>query len=160
MQIFKIIAFFCIYRRAALLAKLQAGTTLIVDRYAYSGVAFTAAKALPGLDAVWCKAPDAGLPAPDATFFLHLTPEAAAARGGYGEERYEKAAFQKAVIQQFELLREPEWRWVDADKSIEGLQEELRKEVMEVVEGCRAGKVMMKKLWDGEELVLPSSNAS
>ncbi len=37
----------------------------------------------------------AGLPAPDAVFFLNLTAEQAAARGGYGEERYEKAHFQQ-----------------------------------------------------------------
>ena len=44
-------------RRSALMeATLRAGTTLVVDRYAYSGVAFTAAKALPGLDLEWCKA--------------------------------------------------------------------------------------------------------
>ena len=42
--------------RADLLLKLQAGTTLVVDRYAYSGVAFTSAKRVPGLDLVWCKA--------------------------------------------------------------------------------------------------------
>lgn len=66
----------------------------MVDRYAYSGVAFTAAKGAPGLDRAWCMAPDAGLPAPDAVFFLNLTVEQAAARGGYGEERYEKADFQ------------------------------------------------------------------
>jgi dTMP kinase len=33
-------------------AKLRAGTTLVVDRYSYSGVAFSAAK---GLDLDWCK---------------------------------------------------------------------------------------------------------
>jgi len=81
-------------RREELLRKLRAGTTLVVDRYAYSGVAFTAAKGLPGLDRQWCMAPDVGLPAPDAVFFLDLSVEAAAARGGYGEERYEKADFQ------------------------------------------------------------------
>jgi len=43
-------------RRALMEATLRAGTTLVVDRYAYSGVAFTAAKALPGLDLEWCKA--------------------------------------------------------------------------------------------------------
>lgn len=32
--------------------KLKTGTTLIVDRYSYSGVAFSAAK---GLDIEWCK---------------------------------------------------------------------------------------------------------
>jgi dTMP kinase len=41
--------------RAALLSALQQGTTLVVDRYAYSGVAFTAAKGVAGLDLAWCK---------------------------------------------------------------------------------------------------------
>lgn len=34
---------------------LEAGTTLVVDRYAYSGAAFTAAKHATGLDLDWCK---------------------------------------------------------------------------------------------------------
>ena len=38
-----------------MLAALSAGRTLVVDRYAYSGAAFTAAKGIPGLDLVWCK---------------------------------------------------------------------------------------------------------
>lgn len=33
-------------------SKLKSGTTLIVDRYSYSGVAFSSAK---GLDFEWCK---------------------------------------------------------------------------------------------------------
>jgi hypothetical protein len=33
-------------------SKLKAGTTLVIDRYSYSGVAFSAAK---GLDLGWCK---------------------------------------------------------------------------------------------------------
>lgn len=32
--------------------KLRNGTTLVVDRYSYSGVSFSAAK---GLDIEWCK---------------------------------------------------------------------------------------------------------
>lgn len=42
-------------RRDAMLKALNAGRTLVVDRYAYSGAAFTAAKQLPGLDLEWCK---------------------------------------------------------------------------------------------------------
>ena len=38
----------------------------------------------------WCKSPDHGLPEPDLVLFIDLSPEAAAARAGYGEERYEK----------------------------------------------------------------------
>ncbi len=43
-------------RSALLESTLRAGTTLVVDRYAYSGVAFTAAKAVKALDLAWCKA--------------------------------------------------------------------------------------------------------
>lgn len=43
--------------------RLNSGTSLVVDRYAYSGVAYTAAK--PGLDFEWCKHCDAGLLKPD-----------------------------------------------------------------------------------------------
>jgi hypothetical protein len=49
--------------RRQLLDALAAGTTLVVDRYAYSGVAFTAAKGVPALDLPWCKV---GSPAPPA----------------------------------------------------------------------------------------------
>ena len=38
-----------------MLAALKSGTTLVVDRYSYSGVVFTSAKQLPGLDLSWCK---------------------------------------------------------------------------------------------------------
>lgn len=49
-------------------------------------------------DHVICRqAPDRGLPSPDAVLFLDLSPEAAAKRGGFGNERYEKAAMQQEV---------------------------------------------------------------
>lgn len=38
-----------------MLAAIEAGRTLVVDRYAFSGAAFTAAKKLSGLDLDWCK---------------------------------------------------------------------------------------------------------
>lgn len=63
---------------------LRDGITLIVDRYAYSGVAFSAAK---GLDLKWCKAPETGLLKPDLVLLLTMTAEAIANRGGFGNER-------------------------------------------------------------------------
>lgn len=47
-------------------AKLKGGTTLIVDRYSYSGVAFSSAK---GLDIEWCKVKDL------ARFFFFYWPQ-------------------------------------------------------------------------------------
>jgi thymidylate kinase len=56
---------------------LNAGTHLVVDRYAYSGVAYSAAK---GLSRQWCASVEEGLLAPDAVFFLEVNPEAAGNR--------------------------------------------------------------------------------
>jgi dTMP kinase len=50
-----------------MLDDLKQGTSIILDRYAYSGVAFTSAK---GLNFEWCKNSDKGLPKPDIVFFL------------------------------------------------------------------------------------------
>lgn len=134
-------------KREALLSKLDQGINLVVDRYAYSGVAFTAAKHAKGLNIEWCQAPDKGLPAPDTVFFLHLSAEAAAQRGGFGGERYERPAFQEEVLRQFEAMRQPDWRWVNADKSIEEIQEELRLDATKVIQRCSKGGVVLKTLW-------------
>ncbi|KAL3332701.1 hypothetical protein AABB24_032987 [Solanum stoloniferum] len=59
-------------KRSLMEEKLKSGTTLIVDRYSYSGVAFSSAK---GLDIEWCKAPEIGLLAPDLVVYLDISPE-------------------------------------------------------------------------------------
>lgn len=134
-------------KRDVLLKKLNEGITLVVDRYAYSGVAFTAAKEVPGLDREWCKAPDSGLPAPDRVFFLNITAEAAAARGGFGEERYERPAFQTAVLKQFECLKNRQWKEIDASRNIQEISEEIFEDSLSIVKHCRQG-TKIGKLWD------------
>lgn len=118
--------------------KLEQGTTLVVDRYAFSGVAFTSAKPvslfpsilqpelfvekeqqmtqsshlLQGFCLDWCKQPDVGLPKPDLVMFLQLSPAQAALRGQFGEERYETSVFQRAVQTKFEqLMKDPSVNW-------------------------------------------------
>lgn len=93
---------------------LAAGQAVIVDRYALSGVAYSTAK---GLDFDWCKAPDAGLPAPDVVVYMDLSVDAARRRGDFGKERYENTKMQTAVAQVFSRLRTDRWRIVDADAS-------------------------------------------
>ena len=51
---------------------LADGTTLICDRYAYSGVAFSSSK---GMDIDWCINCDRGLVAPDAVIYLDMPVE-------------------------------------------------------------------------------------
>ncbi|KAJ8752411.1 hypothetical protein K2173_004047 [Erythroxylum novogranatense] len=94
-------------KRSLMENQLKKGTTLIVDRYSYSGVAFSSAK---GLDVEWCKAPEVGLLAPDLVVYLDIPPEKAAERGGYGGERYEQLEFQRQVAQYYQALRDSSWK--------------------------------------------------
>ncbi|EDW32237.1 GL10538 [Drosophila persimilis] len=116
--------------------ELLAGTTLIVDRYSYSGVAYTAAK---GLDFDWCYAPERGLIKPDAVFYLKTASDNLLSRGKYGEERYEKLEFQQKVAEVFNRICEQEssyWHQIDANQSvaeihtqISGIAEKLQQQV-------------------------------
>ena len=49
------------------------------------------------------------MPEPDKVIYLTLSPEAAAARGTFGDERYEREEFQKKVSDNFEKLRDHSW---------------------------------------------------
>ena len=97
-------------------SRIKDGMTLVLDRYAYSGVAYTSAKGLP---LEWCKAPDSGLPKPDLTIFLDVPIEGSASRGGFGGEKYEKVDFQIVVRKCFDQLKDDTWIFVDGTKSIE-----------------------------------------
>lgn len=86
--------------------KLSSGMSLVVDRYAFSGVAYSAAK---GLSLSWCKAPDHGLPKPDLVIFLDVPVEGSSSRRGFGEEKYEKVDFQVKVREAFSKLQDDSW---------------------------------------------------
>lgn len=130
---------------------LAAGTNIIIDRYAYSGVAFSAAK--PGLSLNWCKQPDVGLPRPDLVVFMDVTEDVAKQRGGFGEERYEVAEFQRRVRQNYKQLKDEIWVEVCADGSLEEVESKLLEIVNKELAKERGG---VSKLWqestnDGEE---------
>lgn len=103
---------------------LRQGTTLVVDRYSYSGIAYSHAK---GLDMDWCARPDKGLLAPDLVLFLDIDPEVAQKREGYGEEVYERVDFQRRVRDGFRRLSDRSWQVVDAARSIDEIHEEMLK---------------------------------
>ncbi|KAI9198101.1 hypothetical protein LWI28_010124 [Acer negundo] len=130
-------------KRSMMETKLKAGTTLIVDRYSYSGVAFSSAK---GVDLEWCKAPEIGLLAPDLVLYLDMRPEKAAERGGYGDERYEHLEFQKKVAQCYQILHDPSWKMVDACQPMEDVQKQLQEIVLDHVLACQKGKPL-SLLW-------------
>uniref|UniRef100_A0A182TXI2 Thymidylate kinase n=1 Tax=Anopheles melas TaxID=34690 RepID=A0A182TXI2_9DIPT len=122
---------------------LKAGVNLIVDRYSYSGVAFSSAK---GLDMEWCKAPESGLLKPDLVILLTLSMEALARRGGFGDERYEVAGFQQKVIERYGMLKDDRyWKAIDADKTFDDVTAVLYEEVLRAIE--HSGDKPLEKLW-------------
>ena len=102
---------------------LQEGTTVCMDRYAYSGVAYSAAK--PGLTVEWCKQPDAGLLKPDLVCYLATDPEEAQHREGYGTERYETLHFQSEVRVNFAELMDETWLILSAEEDPENIATSL-----------------------------------
>lgn len=130
-------------KRSVMEAKLKSGTTLIVDRYAYSGVAFSCAK---GLDIQWCKAPEVGLWAPDLVVYLDISPEKAAERGGYGGERYEQLEFQRKVAQSYQALSDASWKVIDATLPMGVIETQLREMAVDCISTCQEGK-SLSQLW-------------
>lgn len=90
-----------------------------MDRYAFSGVAFSSAK---GLDLEWCRNPDIGLLAPDIVLFLDLSIDEAEKRGGFGQERYEKRDLQIKVRDEFTKLQDDTWKVRIQRDACEGMQ--------------------------------------
>ena len=140
----------------SLVSTLQAGTTVICDRYAYSGVAFTAAKNNVTTPYEWCKGADVGLPRPDAVVFLTVSEEVQEARGSYGDERYETTEIQRSVRTMFDKLKDDDanampWTVVNADGTMEEVAAEIQKAVNKTLERVRAENPPIAKLWtDGE----------
>eukprot|EP00092_Neocalanus_flemingeri_P021239 GFUD01023013.1.p1 GENE.GFUD01023013.1~~GFUD01023013.1.p1 ORF type:complete len:249 (-),score=87.18 GFUD01023013.1:174-875(-) len=126
-----------------IVSTLKAGTHVIIDRYAYSGVAFSAAK--PSLSLSWCKQPDIGLPRPDMVCFLDVSEEVAMKRADFGGERYELTEFQRKVRENYTLLRDPSWVTVSADGTMELVEKELYRIVGEEV--GKEGRKELGKLW-------------
>ncbi|KAI0123434.1 putative thymidylate kinase [Xylariales sp. AK1849] len=82
-------------------SNLEAGISIICDRYYHSGIVYSAAKEIPSLPLSWAKAPEVGLPRPDLVLFLDLEEQVARERGGWGGEVYEKGEMQRRVRELF-----------------------------------------------------------
>lgn len=114
---------------------LSSGVTIVCDRYCFSGAAYTMSKqegktSSTPLDYQWCIMPDEGLPTPDVILLLDMCPKQAAARGAYGEERYEKVEFQTTVRKMFRDIRERtkpyiNWELVDASKTPDEVSQQI-----------------------------------
>jgi len=128
---------------------LAAGTTVVADRYAFSGIAFSAAK---GLEFDYCLNPDTGLPLPDLTLFLTVPPEIASTRSAYGIERYETLEIQTRVRAQFASVAQEvkmkhgadRWHSVDAG----GTADEVEAIIWQAVQEALKNKTeRVGRLW-------------
>jgi dTMP kinase len=130
-------------------AMLASGTTVVADRYAFSGIAFSAQKSSHlNLTYEWCRAPEIGLPAPDLTLFLDVKPEIAMQRGGYCEERYEKQEVQARVRQIFERIGKEigadRWVVIDAGQDRDKVADDIWNSVVSVLGNTHKP---MTRLW-------------
>jgi len=112
---------------------------------------YSAAKRNPALSLDWAKAPDVGLPRPDAVVFLDLEPEEAEKRGGYGDEKYEKKEMQRRVRELFlDLLHvkgdEAEMRVVNAGESVEIVGDRILEKIEETLKCVAEGGVEVGKV--------------
>ncbi|KAG0660836.1 Thymidylate kinase [Rhodotorula mucilaginosa] len=138
-------------RATQILEDLNRGRTVVCDRYAFSGIAFSVIK---GLSWSWCRAPDIGLPAPDLVLFLRVSSAVAEQRGGFGQERYEKREVQQKVAGAFkrlgETMPEGEWIEVDADQAMEDVHREIVSRVDTVLDSNKLD-APVQRLWEDEE---------
>ncbi|KAJ9664429.1 Thymidylate kinase [Coniosporium apollinis] len=124
-------------KAASIEADIQAGTTVIIDRYYYSGCVYSAAKDNPTLDLRWARHPEVGLPRPDICIFLDISAEDVAKRGSFGEEKYETRKMQERVRELFGVLQSsPEGEdfvKIDAGASLDSVEQRILEAVDAIV---------------------------
>jgi dTMP kinase len=77
-----------------ILQQLQIGTTIIIDRYTWSNIAYSVAR---GMNQQTCEIINSGLPIPNFIIFMDVDPLTASKRSGFGKEIFEKLEFQQSV---------------------------------------------------------------
>ncbi|XP_073987574.1 thymidylate kinase [Rhodnius prolixus] len=113
---------------------LANGVSVIVDRYSFSGVAYSVAKQPDTKNLEWFKNPETGLPKPDGVFYLQLEQNMINGRKGFGEERYDCSLFQKKVAECFAQLMDDSWQVIDANKTVNELSNELYDKITEIID--------------------------
>ena len=119
---------------------------MIIDRYYYSGIVYSAAKGKADLSLKWARNPEIGLPRPDICLFLDISPEAVTKRGGFGSEKYETSAMQERVREIFyELMSTTDgldMHIIDATRSPEEVANEIKGKVKNVMQQPKMAKAL------------------
>ncbi|KAF9421009.1 hypothetical protein HW555_002992 [Spodoptera exigua] len=127
-------------RAKSIIKTLEAGITVIVDRYCYSGVAFSAAK---GNIILYFKFIISSVHYK--VFFLTMPVDSIKQRNGFGNERYEVLSFQQKVSEIYSKLKEDNWEIVDASRPIDTIQEDMLEQTLNIVNV--ASDKNIEKLW-------------
>ena len=125
--------------RSSIRDAINKGTTVIIDRYYYSGCVYSAAKDNPTLSLTWARHPEVGLPRPDGVIFLEISPDEAAKRGGFGGERYETKRLQDRVRELFKEMSElpdesEEFVVINANGSLEEVAQKVWEAARHILE--------------------------
>lgn len=114
---------------------LLEGTTIVADRYSYSGVAYSSAK---GLSYDWCMAPERGLIRPDLVFYLRNEAiETLLRRVNFGSERYENRDLQMKVAKIFDHIYQqerPYWHLINADLSKVEIHQQIIEQAQYIID--------------------------
>lgn len=101
---------------------LEAGTHILLDRYCFSGVAYSVGA--ENLKYNWCIAADEGIVSPDLVIYLDNPTSSSARRSNFGEERYEDISKLERVRSVYEKFYDlPYWHNFDATLPIEELSD-------------------------------------
>ena len=79
------------------------------------------------------------MPRPDLVIFLEVSDDVAAARTGFGGERYEKSAFQERVRKEFgKLAQHPStrdhWTTIDANRDMDSVHDSIVKLALDAID--------------------------
>jgi dTMP kinase len=103
---------------------LAAGRVVLCDRYLASSIAYGEAQ---GLDPVWLADVQRGLPQPDVTLYLDITPGTAVRRKATGRDRFERdaALLDRVRASYLRQAAGPGWVRIDAEQPIEAVFAEI-----------------------------------
>lgn len=118
-------------RCSDIIKSLKAGITIVVDRYAASGAAYTSAAT--GKSLTWCKEADRGLPCPDLVILLKVPEEIQNIRNMWDGERYENMEFQRKVFSNFDKLNDGTWKIIDGSQDRNIIHQELLQNALNVM---------------------------
>ncbi|XP_024882840.1 thymidylate kinase [Temnothorax curvispinosus] len=133
---------------------LRSGVTLIMDRYAASGAAYTAANTSRSIN--WCQQADMGLPKPDCVVFLKVSKRQQELRSDWGKERFEHDEFQQRVDANYEKLKDDTWIVINADQDESAVHAEILQKTLSVIQEVQYRDI---ELLDGAN-IQPSTEVS